>query len=171
MMTILDAEALKVPIGLFLSKDEPSDVGERIVDLLRFKTFSSKCQVQTWGDMCVTHRPFVSLALSEAICSNRPHGFAGARGDLRSKPVADAYVELYTALARFFRSCQRADHTGQPMGPMLSRVSDSINVVEEDIGKGGLAKGETVKGKVRKEKRRWLWFGRGKAGADKLNAT
>lgn len=53
MMTLLDAEALKVPLGLFLSRDEPVDVGERIVDLLRWKTFSSKCEVRTWADMCV----------------------------------------------------------------------------------------------------------------------
>ena len=166
MMTILDAEALKVPLGLFLSKDEPADVGERIIDLLRFKTFSSKCQVRTWGDMCVFLDSSALIPAQVDLCATyltRPHGFPGARGDLRLKPVTAAYLELYTALARFFLSCQRADHTGQSIVSAPENDPETVDVVEEDVGREGLANGESIEGKVRDEKQRQRrWFGRRK---------
>jgi hypothetical protein len=79
MMTILDAEALKIPLGLFLSRDEPVDVGERIVDLLRFKTFSSKCQVRTWGEMCISRSTCLTSVGDLLTLSSSVPGRTGLR--------------------------------------------------------------------------------------------
>jgi hypothetical protein len=78
--------------------------------------------------------------------------------------VAAAYLELYAALARFFRSCQRADHTGLPVASVPRERLETVGAVEEDVGREGLAKGESVEGKLQTIKqRRRRWFGRRKA--------
>lgn len=105
-----------------------------------------------------------TLTLVYPSFPRRPHGFPGARGDLRTPAVAQAYLELYAALARFFRATQRLDHTSLPIGSptrATAGAADEPRAVEDDVGREGVGKNETVESKVedrRKGKRGW--FGR-----------
>lgn len=49
-------------------------MGQKIVDLLRWKTFSSKCTVKTWSNMFVSLPPFFHLppVLQSALCADFP---------------------------------------------------------------------------------------------------
>ena len=53
MLTLPDAEALKIPVGLFPSKDEPADQVQQMVDAFRMKTFSARCVCRPFATMYV----------------------------------------------------------------------------------------------------------------------
>lgn len=130
MLTIPDAEALKVPVGLFASQDEPHDVVRlrssssrrhpadrcrpqvlQIIDTFRRKTFSSRCVCRTWPE--------------------QRHGWGGARGDLANPVVTKGFEELYTALSAYLRQAKR--HELAP-SPTEVTMEDRVDAVLERVG-------------------------------------
>lgn len=155
MLTLPDAEALKIPVALFASVDEPDDVVRdkpqpcilpappyshddhlafqvlQIIETFRRKTFSARCVCRTWPD--------------------QRHGWAGARGDLTKPEVLKAFGELYTSLSAFLRSAKRAEMAPSP--PAAPNLEDRVDMVLERVGIGRGSVREGKKDRKAREKR------------------
>ncbi|KAJ9094008.1 hypothetical protein QFC20_006988 [Naganishia adeliensis] len=88
MLDVKDVEGLAVPLAIFPSKDEPADEVEKIVKALKSKPFADKC----------THKTY----------PNMHHGWAAARGDLSNEENKKEYEDVYSRVAAFFKSVQKA---------------------------------------------------------------
>lgn len=84
MMDGKDAEALKVPMALFPSKDEPVDVYEQVLKTISAKPFASKNSYKLYDTM--------------------HHGWAAARGNLEDADNKAQYEDVYKRLSGFFQA-------------------------------------------------------------------
>ncbi|CUA72478.1 putative AIM2 family protein C30D10,14 [Schizosaccharomyces pombe 972h-] [Rhizoctonia solani] len=82
-LDVKDAENLKVPIGLFPSKDEPLDEYEKIIKSISTKPFASKNAYKVYPDM--------------------PHGWAAARADLEDPQNKKQYEDVYGTAVTFYK--------------------------------------------------------------------
>ncbi|KAH7340511.1 alpha/beta-hydrolase [Rhizoctonia solani] len=82
-LDVKDAENLKVPIGLFPSKDEPLDEYEKIIKTISTKPFASKNAYKVY--------------------SNMHHGWAAARADLDNPENKKDYEDVYGTAVTFYK--------------------------------------------------------------------
>ncbi|CAE6363749.1 unnamed protein product [Rhizoctonia solani] len=82
-LDVKDAENLKVPIGLFPSKDEPLDEYEKIIKSISTKPFASKNAYKVY--------------------SNMHHGWAAARADLDDPENKKDYEDVYGTAVTFYK--------------------------------------------------------------------
>jgi len=78
-----DAEALKVPIAMFPSKDEDKEVLTKQWKIVESKEFASKSAYRYYGEMI--------------------HGFAGSRADLSNPDNARDFGDVYSRLGAFYK--------------------------------------------------------------------
>ncbi|KAI9059667.1 hypothetical protein FKP32DRAFT_1579652 [Trametes sanguinea] len=83
MLSHGDVTELKVPLGLYPSKDEPVEEMKQILEIVSKKSFASQND----------HKFYSSYA---------PHGFGGARADLQDPQGRKDYEDLYARLISFF---------------------------------------------------------------------
>ncbi|KAI5451334.1 hypothetical protein NCC49_001928 [Naganishia albida] len=88
MLDVKDVDGLAVPLAIYPSKDEPADEVEKIVKALESKPFADRC----------THKTY----------ANMHHGWAAARGDLSNEENKKEYEDVYSRVAAFFKSVQKA---------------------------------------------------------------
>lgn len=77
-----DADSQTVPIALFPSKDEDPEIMAALQKTLATKPFASKNAYKLY--------------------ENSPHGFAGARGDLKSEEGKKVFSDVYERITKFF---------------------------------------------------------------------
>ncbi|CDO72737.1 hypothetical protein BN946_scf184990.g20 [Trametes cinnabarina] len=77
-----DVTELKVPLGLYPSKDEPIDEVKQILEIISKKSFADQNDYKLYGDSS--------------------HGWAGARADLDDPTNKRDYEDLYARLIAFF---------------------------------------------------------------------
>jgi len=82
MLSVDDANKLTVPLGIYISKDEPVDEYIKILDVIAKKPFATKNDNKYYSNMF--------------------HGWAAARADLKVQDNKEEYENLYTRLAEFF---------------------------------------------------------------------
>jgi len=82
MVSTEDVDKIIVPLGLFPSKDEPKDVYDKAVDILKGKSWADKNAYHYFGETF--------------------HGFAAARANLDDAENVKHYTDLYSRLATFF---------------------------------------------------------------------
>ncbi|KZV95634.1 hypothetical protein EXIGLDRAFT_735034, partial [Exidia glandulosa HHB12029] len=82
MLSAGDADALKVPIAVFPSKDEPVDEYENLLKAISSKPFAAKNSYKLYDTM--------------------HHGWAAARADLKDAENLKQYEDVYQRLAGFF---------------------------------------------------------------------
>ncbi|KAF8078238.1 hypothetical protein FPV67DRAFT_1405312 [Lyophyllum atratum] len=82
MLSAADAEKLTVPLGIYVTKDEPADEYNKILDIISKKPFAAKNDHKKYPNMF--------------------HGFAAARGDLKNAENKKEYEDVYARLANFF---------------------------------------------------------------------
>ncbi|KAJ7814150.1 hypothetical protein B0H14DRAFT_2851026 [Mycena olivaceomarginata] len=82
MLSVGDAEKLTVPLGIYISKDEPVDEYIKILDVIAKKPFATKNDNKYYSNMF--------------------HGWAAARADLKVQNNKEEFENLYTRLAEFF---------------------------------------------------------------------
>jgi dienelactone hydrolase len=82
MLSADDAKNLSVPLGLFPSGDEPKDVYQQILDIVKEKSFADKNASKYYSDEF--------------------HGWAAARADLKNEKNRKDFEDLYSNLAAFF---------------------------------------------------------------------
>ncbi|KAF7798633.1 hypothetical protein EIP86_009856 [Pleurotus ostreatoroseus] len=83
MLSSNDAEKLNLPLGMFISNDEPKDEYEKIVDIMSKKPFASKNASKHFDSF---------------------HGFAAARANLDDPDNKAKYEDLYCELIKFVKS-------------------------------------------------------------------
>ncbi|CEL52172.1 putative AIM2 family protein C30D10,14 OS=Schizosaccharomyces pombe (strain 972 / ATCC 24843) GN=SPBC30D10.14 PE=3 SV=1 [Rhizoctonia solani AG-1 IB] len=83
MLDVKDANNLKVPLGIFPSKDEPLDEYEKIIKSISNKPFASKNAYKVY--------------------SNMNHGWAAARADLDDPENKEEYEDVYGTTVTFFK--------------------------------------------------------------------
>lgn len=84
MLSVQDYEGLTIPLGLYVSNDEPKAKFDEIVELLSKKQFSAKCDSKCYTGMF--------------------HGWAAARADLSDPENKREYEDLYSRAAAFFKN-------------------------------------------------------------------
>jgi len=84
MLSVQDAKALSIPLGLFASKDESREEFDKVVNVLSEKPFADKVDSKYY--------------------SNMHHGWAAARGDLLDPDNKREYEDLYSRAATFFKN-------------------------------------------------------------------
>ncbi|GLB36509.1 putative dienelactone hydrolase family protein [Lyophyllum shimeji] len=84
MLSAADAEKLTVPLAIYISKDEPIDEYDKILQIIRKKPFAAKCDHKKYANMF--------------------HGFAAARADLTKEDNRKEFEDVYAKLIRFFRN-------------------------------------------------------------------
>jgi len=83
MLSAGDADALKVPLGLFPTQDEPIEEYEKMIKAISDKPWASKNVYKVYPTQI--------------------HGFAAARGDLTDPEVKAQYEDVYGRTATFFK--------------------------------------------------------------------
>ncbi|KAF5377179.1 hypothetical protein D9615_006337 [Tricholomella constricta] len=78
-----DAEKLTIPLGIYISKDEPVSEYNKILEIIGKKPFASKNDQKNYTNMF--------------------HGFAAARGDLDNAENQKEYADVYGRVINFFR--------------------------------------------------------------------
>jgi len=120
MLSVQDAKALSIPLGLFASKDESreevrdlwSHKGrcisfafapqfDKIVNVLSEKPFADKVDSKYYSNMFVI---YLTIAPETYPFSTRHHGWAAARGDLSDPDNKREYEDLYSRAAAFFKN-------------------------------------------------------------------
>ncbi|KAF9023417.1 hypothetical protein BDZ89DRAFT_1102696 [Hymenopellis radicata] len=84
MLSVDDASKLTVPLGMYVSGDEPVDEYEKIVDVVSKKPFSDKCDAKNYSNMF--------------------HGWGAARADLKNEENLKEFEDVYSRLVSFFKS-------------------------------------------------------------------
>lgn len=51
MLSAADADNLQVPLGLFISKDEPKDEYDKMIEKLKSKPFADKIAYKNYSNM------------------------------------------------------------------------------------------------------------------------
>jgi len=82
MLSADDAKELKVPIALFISKDESQEEAEKFMEGLTSKPFAAKNQYKRYANM--------------------DHGWASARANFKDPAGLKEYEDVYAKLAHFF---------------------------------------------------------------------
>ncbi|KAJ6501683.1 Alpha/Beta hydrolase protein [Mycena vitilis] len=82
MLSVADVDELTVPLGIYISKDEPVDEYIKIVEAIAKKPFATKNDNKYYSNMF--------------------HGWAAARADLNVQANKEEFEDLYTRLASFF---------------------------------------------------------------------
>ncbi|KAJ6574733.1 hypothetical protein B0H19DRAFT_1125512 [Mycena capillaripes] len=82
MLSVDDANKLTVPLGIYISKDEPVDEYIKILEVIAKKPFATKNDNKYYANMF--------------------HGWAAARADLKVQDNKEEFENLYTRLAEFF---------------------------------------------------------------------
>jgi dienelactone hydrolase len=82
MLSVQDAQKLTVPLAIYISKDEPIDEYNKIVQELSKKSFASQNDQKHYANMF--------------------HGWAAARGNLENQENKIEYEDVYARLAAFF---------------------------------------------------------------------
>jgi len=85
MLTEEDGEKIKVPLGLFPTKEEPIDVMEKLFQAASKKPFGKKNVYKLYAE------------------EGTFHGFAAARADLNNPANVKQYQEFYQTLAEFYK--------------------------------------------------------------------
>jgi len=83
MLSVEDAQKLTIPLAIYISKDEPIDEYNKILDALSKKPFAEKCDHKNYPNMF--------------------HGWAAARADLKNEDNKKAFEDVYGRLAEFFK--------------------------------------------------------------------
>ncbi|KAK7058344.1 hypothetical protein VNI00_001975 [Paramarasmius palmivorus] len=83
MLSAEDANKLTVPLGMYISGDEPVDEYNKIIDVLSKKPFASQCDYKNYTNMF--------------------HGWAAARGDLNNADNKREYEDVYKRLVEYFK--------------------------------------------------------------------
>ncbi|KAG5729789.1 hypothetical protein E4T56_gene984 [Termitomyces sp. T112] len=92
MLSVADAEKLTVPLGIYISQDEPVDEYEKILEVINKKPFASKNDSKHYTNMF--------------------HGWAAARGDLKNAENKKEFEDVYSKLVDFFcNTCGVRDGT------------------------------------------------------------
>ncbi|KAH9945607.1 hypothetical protein B0H21DRAFT_694051 [Amylocystis lapponica] len=86
MLSAADSEGLKVPLGIYPSKDEPIEEYEKIVEIVSKNPYKAKNDYKFYKDTF--------------------HGFAGARADLDDPDNKKYFEDLYSTLVRFFTNAK-----------------------------------------------------------------
>jgi len=84
MLSVDDAKNLTVPLAIYISKDEPVDEYNKIVDVISKKPFAAKNDHKNYTNMF--------------------HGWAAARGDLKNEENKKEYEDVYGKLVTFFHN-------------------------------------------------------------------
>ncbi|KII86382.1 hypothetical protein PLICRDRAFT_43972 [Plicaturopsis crispa FD-325 SS-3] len=84
MLSADDASKLSVPLGIYISNDEPVDEYKKIVDLIAQKPFAAKNDSKHYANMF--------------------HGWAAARADLTNEENKKEYEDVYARLVHFFKN-------------------------------------------------------------------
>ncbi|KAF9015456.1 dienelactone hydrolase [Cyathus striatus] len=84
MLSGEDAKELVIPFALYVSKDEPVDEYNAIVDILSKNAYASKNDHKSYDNMF--------------------HGWAAARGDLKDTENKKEYEDVYERLVNFFKN-------------------------------------------------------------------
>jgi len=82
MLSVDDANKLTVPLGIYISKDEPVDEYIKVLEAIAKKPFATKNDNKYYANMF--------------------HGWAAARADLKNQDNKEEFENLYTRLAEFF---------------------------------------------------------------------
>ncbi|ETW87682.1 hypothetical protein HETIRDRAFT_424395 [Heterobasidion irregulare TC 32-1] len=82
MLKVEDTHALRIPLGIYPSKDEPFDEYQKILDIIRVNPFASKNDHKLYETMF--------------------HGWAGARANLDDPENKKQFEDIYARLATFF---------------------------------------------------------------------
>ncbi|PFH54747.1 hypothetical protein AMATHDRAFT_135249 [Amanita thiersii Skay4041] len=82
MLSADDAKKLTVPLGIYISKDEPISEYEKILLLLEKKPFSAQNDHKNYSNMF--------------------HGWAAARGNLENAENKKEFEDVYSKLVEFF---------------------------------------------------------------------
>jgi len=82
MLSVDDTKDLKVPLGMYISKDEPKDQYDKIVEALSKKPRAEKNDSKVYSTMF--------------------HGWAAARADLKNEENKKEFEDVYGRLADFF---------------------------------------------------------------------
>ncbi|KAG6891087.1 hypothetical protein C0995_014177 [Termitomyces sp. Mi166 len=85
MLSAADAEKLTVPLGIYISKDEPVDEYKKILDVISKKPFAPKNDSKHYTNMAA-----------------RFHGWAAARGDLKDTENKKEFEDVYNKVVDFF---------------------------------------------------------------------
>ncbi|KAF6766486.1 dienelactone hydrolase [Ephemerocybe angulata] len=83
MLSVEDAKKLTIPLGIYVSADEPEAEYESIVDIISKKPFASVSDHKNYKNMF--------------------HGWAAARGDLKNEENRKEYDDVYKRLVTFFQ--------------------------------------------------------------------
>jgi len=92
MLSADDGEKLSVPIGLFISKDEPRDDCEKIMKSISDKPFADKNMYKYYPTMF--------------------HGWAAARANLEDSENKKQFEDVYAKLQEFFAGAFERNHGG-----------------------------------------------------------
>jgi dienelactone hydrolase len=84
MISPQDAEGLSIPLGLYVSKDEPRDEFDKVVSVLSKKSYAAKVDSKYYSNMF--------------------HGWAAARGNLSDPENKREYEDLYSRASAFFKN-------------------------------------------------------------------
>jgi len=86
MLSSGDAENLRVPLGIYSSRDEPKDQHDEIVRIIAKNPFANKNDSKIWSNMF--------------------HGWAAARANLEDKENKAEFENLYSRVIKFFKNAQ-----------------------------------------------------------------
>ncbi|KAI5123735.1 hypothetical protein M0805_000328 [Coniferiporia weirii] len=92
MLSASDADNLSVPLGLFITKDEPKEEYDSMVEKLSHKPFADKVVYKNYSNMF--------------------HGFAAARADLKNEENKKEFEDVYSKLRGFFAQAFERDRGG-----------------------------------------------------------
>jgi len=84
MLSVDDAAKLKIPLAMYISKDEPVDEFNKINEVIATKPFAAKNDSK--------------------IYANMHHGWAAARADLNNAENKKEFEDVYTKLVTFFQN-------------------------------------------------------------------
>ncbi|EPQ61022.1 hypothetical protein GLOTRDRAFT_124758 [Gloeophyllum trabeum ATCC 11539] len=83
MLSSADVENLSIPLGLYPSKDEPTEEYNKILEIIAKKPFAAKND----------HKHYTTMF----------HGFAAARADLNNADNRKQFEDLYSTLVNYFK--------------------------------------------------------------------
>ncbi|THH07137.1 hypothetical protein EW145_g3599 [Phellinidium pouzarii] len=92
MLSASDADNLSVPLGLFITKDEPKEEYDSMIRKLSSKSFADKVAYKYYPNMF--------------------HGFAAARADLKKEDNLKEFEDVYSKLRGFFANAFERDRGG-----------------------------------------------------------
>ncbi|EJD04229.1 uncharacterized protein FOMMEDRAFT_19489 [Fomitiporia mediterranea MF3/22] len=92
MLSADDADNLRVPLGLFISNDEPKAEYDKMIEKLKQKPYADKIAYKHYANMF--------------------HGWAAARANLEDEENRKEFEDAYTNLTAFFKKAFERDRGG-----------------------------------------------------------